>query len=101
MRLSSFLRNRHLDTCPTPSRQLDTLRPVTRVLGLPLIKQNEMHALSRLELDYARNRFLVVQCEDYADRLLPDAGLIKTKVVRASDLEALTVSPLTDEFLKV
>ena len=31
-RLSSFLRNLHL---PNPSRQPDTLRPVTRVLGLP------------------------------------------------------------------
>jgi hypothetical protein len=64
------------------------------------IKHPGLHALSQLELDYARNRFLV-QCEDYADRILPDTGLIKTKVVRAHDHEALKVPYLSDPFLKV
>lgn len=106
--LAKWFEERHTPTLEIPHITASTMEAWTaleRKLGRfitldQVIKQNEMHALSRLELDYARNRFLV-QCEDYAERLLPDAGLIKTKVVRASDLEALTVSPLTDEFLKV
>ena len=47
-----------------------------------------------------RNRFLV-QCEDYADRILPDASLIKTKVVRMKDVEKVAVPYLDDPFFKV
>jgi hypothetical protein len=53
-----------------------------------------------MELDYVRNRFLV-QCEDYADRILPDASLIKTKVVRMKEVGKVAVSYLDDPFFKV
>src|SRR5271157_4126024 len=59
-----------------------------------------IHELSRMELDYVRNRFLV-QCEDYADRILPDTSLIKTKVSRMKDVEKVAVSYLDDPFFKV
>ena len=56
--------------------------------------------LRRMELDYVRNRFLV-QCEDYADRILPDTSLIKTKVFRMKEVEKVAVSYLDDPFFKV
>jgi hypothetical protein len=59
-----------------------------------------IHELSRMELDYARNRFLV-QFEDFADRLLPDPALIKNKVLRLKEMEKAVVSPLDDPFFKV
>jgi len=53
-----------------------------------------------MELDYVRNRFLV-QCEDYADRILPDTSLIKTKVFRMKEVGKVAVSYLDDPFFKV
>jgi hypothetical protein len=63
-------------------------------------KHPGIHELSRMELDYVRNRFLV-QCEDYADRILPDTSLIKTKVFRMKEVEKVAVSYLDDPFFKV
>jgi hypothetical protein len=63
-------------------------------------KHPGIHELSRMELDYVRNRFLV-QCEDYADRILPDTSLIKTKVVRMKDVGKVAVKYLDDPFFKV
>jgi hypothetical protein len=59
-----------------------------------------LHELSRLELDYARNRFLV-QFEDFADRILPDPSLIKNRVFRPKEMEKAAVSYLDDPFFKV
>jgi hypothetical protein len=55
-RLSSFLRNLDL---PNSSRQPDTLRPVTRVLGLPHPGECEVLVGIRCELRGATNRLPV------------------------------------------
>jgi hypothetical protein len=55
--------------------------------------------LSQRELAYLRHRFLV-QCEDFADWLLPNSSLIKNKVVRpAAAVAAPEVEFLTDPLL--
>jgi hypothetical protein len=58
-----------------------------------------LHDLSRMELDYVRNRFLV-QCEDFADRIVPDVNLIKTKVFRSLKSAKPEVSRWDDPLLK-
>ena len=42
-----FRRFCEIETCPTPSRQPDTLRLVTRVLGLPLDEDTSINAAPR------------------------------------------------------
>jgi hypothetical protein len=63
-------------------------------------KATGLHELSQMELDYARSRFLV-QCEDFAERLLPDVNLIKAKAFRTKEAEKSEVSYLSDPFFKV
>jgi hypothetical protein len=64
-------------------------------------KAHGIHELFQMDLGYARNRFLV-QCEDYADRLLPDVSLIKNRVSRTgkSAQKPEVVSHLNDPFFK-
>jgi hypothetical protein len=60
-----------------------------------------LHELIRMELNHARSTFMV-QCEDFADLILPDVNLIKTKVSRVKEQEKQAeVSYLNDPFFKV
>jgi hypothetical protein len=61
-------------------------------------RQSELHELSRHELAFLRDRFLV-QCEDAAHRLLPDAGIIKKRVERLHETTAEKIDRFSDPFL--
>jgi hypothetical protein len=105
---ADWLAERHTPTMKIPYVTTPTMEAWERLevkLGHSLmldevIKHPDMHELSRLELDYVRNRFLV-QCEDYANRILPSAELIKAKVFRMKEVEKTQVSYLDDPFFKV
>jgi hypothetical protein len=60
--------------------------------------QKELHELSRYELSFLRDRFLV-QCEDAAGFLLPDLSLIKNKVERPRETKSQKVTRFSDPFL--
>jgi hypothetical protein len=75
-------------------------RQLERFIPLDEARESDgLHDLSRMELDYFRNRFLV-QCEDWADWILPDSNLIKNKVVRTSKRKFSRVNPLTNPLLR-
>ena len=61
-------------------------------------EQKELHELSRYELAFLRDRFFV-QCEDAAACLLPNAGLIQTRVERLRDSPAAKIDRFSDPFL--
>jgi hypothetical protein len=61
-------------------------------------EQNELHELSRYELAFLRDRFLV-QCEDAADCLLSDASLIRRRVERLYEAPAEKIDRFSDPFL--
>jgi hypothetical protein len=61
-------------------------------------EQNELHELSRYELEFLRDRFLV-QCEDAADCLLSDASLIQRRVERLHEAPAEKIDRFSDPFL--
>lgn len=68
---------------------------------LPLAEacqQKELQELSRYELGFLRDRYLV-QFEDYASQVLPDINLIKNKVARLGGPRTETQDPLSDPFL--
>jgi len=58
----------------------------------------ELHELSRFELQFLRNRFLV-QFEDFAGYLLPDTSLIKNKVSRFRETTQQKVDRVNDPLL--
>jgi hypothetical protein len=58
----------------------------------------ELHELSRFELQFLRNRFLV-QFEDFAGYLLPDTSLIKNKVSRFRETTQQKVDRFNDPLL--
>jgi hypothetical protein len=58
----------------------------------------ELHELSRYELGFLRDRFLV-QCEDAAGYLLPDVALIKNRVERPRESKIQKVDRFSDPFL--
>jgi hypothetical protein len=60
--------------------------------------QKELHELSRYELSFLRDRFLV-QCEDAAGFLLPEVGLIKNKVERPRESKTQKIDRFSDPFL--
>jgi hypothetical protein len=95
----------------TPVLRLPTVTAVTmnawealenklkRYLSLDQARQQkELHELSRYELTFLRDRFLV-QCEDAAHRLLPDAGIIKKRVERLYEGQAEKIDRFSDPFL--
>lgn len=85
-------------TSPTMDAWEAIERKIGQYLTLDEVRSHlMMHDLCRLELDYVRNRFLV-QCEDFADRLLPDVSLLKNKVSRPKEMQTVAIEPLTDEF---
>ena len=57
-----------------------------------------LHELSRHELGFLRDRFLL-QFEDFAGHVLPDAALIKNKVARLTELRTETPDALSDPLL--
>jgi hypothetical protein len=57
-----------------------------------------LHELSRHELGFLRDRFLL-QFEHFARHVLPDAALIKNKVARLSELRTETPDALSDPLL--
>jgi hypothetical protein len=61
-------------------------------------EQKELHELSRYELSFLRDRFLV-QCEDATHVLIPDVGLIKTKVERPRETRNQKIDRFSDPFL--
>src|SRR6516164_1170665 len=95
----------------TPILRLPTVTAITmngwealenklkRYLSLDQVRQQkELHELSRYELTFLRDRFLV-QCEDAAHRLLPDAGIIKKRVERLYEGQAEKIDRFSDPFL--
>jgi hypothetical protein len=61
-------------------------------------QQKELHELSRYELTFLRDRFLV-QCEDAAGCLLPDTSLIQTRVERLREAPVENIDRFSDPFL--
>jgi hypothetical protein len=55
-------------------------------------QQKELHELSRHELGFLRDRFLV-QFEDFASHVLPDKNLVKNKVARSIGPRTETLDP--------
>ena len=74
-------------------------RKLKRYLPLEEAHQHkELHELSRCELSFLRDRFLV-QFEDFAGHLVPDLNLVKNKVVRSIGPRPESHDPLSDPFL--
>jgi hypothetical protein len=95
----------------TPTVKLPTVTAVTmnsweqlenrlkRYLSLDEARTaKELHELSRYELSFLRDRFLV-QCEDAAGFLLPDVSLIKNKVERLRETRSEKVDRFNDDLL--
>jgi hypothetical protein len=61
-------------------------------------EQKELHELSRYELEFLRDRFLV-QCEDAAGSLLPDLGMMQKKVERLYEAPTEKIDRFSDPFL--
>jgi hypothetical protein len=57
-----------------------------------------LHELNRHEFGFLRDRFLL-QFEDFAEHVLPDAAVIKNKVARLTELRTETRDALSDPFL--
>ena len=74
-------------------------RKLKRYLPLEEASQHqELHELSRYELGFLRDRFLV-QFEGFAGQVLPDINLVKKKITRSNEPRTETQDPLTDPFL--
>ncbi|MGA8658074.1 MAG: hypothetical protein WB586_18175 [Chthoniobacterales bacterium] len=74
-------------------------RKLKRYLPLEEACQHEeLHELSRYELGFLRDRFLV-QFEDLAGQVLPDSNLVKNKVARPIGQGTESQDPLSDPFL--
>ena len=100
-----------LEKRATPIVRLPTVTAVTmnawealenklkRYLSLDQTReQKELHELSRYELAFLRDRFLV-QCEDAAGCLLPDTSLIQTRVERLCETPIEKIDRFSDPFL--
>jgi len=106
MALSAWLAERSTPTIRIPAITALTMnawetleRKLKRYVPLEEIRQQkELHELSRYELGFLRDRFLV-QFEDYASRVVPDINLVRTKVVRASGSQTERHDPLSDPLL--
>ena len=61
-------------------------------------RQKDLHELSRYELQFLRNRFLV-QFEDFAGHLLPDTSLIKNRVARCREISQQKIDRFIDPLL--
>jgi hypothetical protein len=105
--ISAWLHERSTPTIRIPAVTATTMnawqnleRQLERFVPLDEAKESEgLHDLSRMELDYFRNRFLV-QFEDWADWILPDSNLIKNRVTRVSKRKFSRVNPLTNPLLR-
>ena len=74
-------------------------RKLKRYLSLSeACQQKELQELSRYELGFLRDRFLV-QFEDCASQILPDINLVKNKVALLVGPQTETQDPLSDPFL--
>lgn len=74
-------------------------RKLKRYLPLEEASQHqELHELSRYELGFLRDRFLV-QFEGFAGQVLPDINLVKKKIARSIEPRTETQDPLSDPFL--
>ena len=104
--LSAWLAERSTPTLRIPAITALTMnawealeRKLKRYLPLEeACQQKELHELSRYELGFMRDRFLV-QFEDYASQVLPDINLVKNKVARLIGAQTETQDPLSDPFL--
>jgi hypothetical protein len=104
--LSAWLAERSTPTLRIPAITALTMnawealeRKLKRYLPLSeACQQKELHELSRYELGFLRDRFLV-QFEDYASQILPDINLVKNKVARLVGARTETQDPLSDPFL--
>ena len=105
--INAWLEERSTPTIRIPAVTAATMnawqnleRQLERFVPLDEAKDSEaLHDLSRMELDHFRNRFLV-QFEDWADWILPDANLIKNRVTRVSKRKANRINPLTNRLLR-
>jgi hypothetical protein len=105
--LSAWLEERSTPTLQIPTITAPTMnawealeRKLKRHLPLEEARgQKELHELSRYELGFLRDRFLV-QFEDFASHLLPDKNLVKNQVVRPIGSRTEIHDPLTDPFLR-
>jgi hypothetical protein len=104
--LGNWLKERNTPTLSIPTVTAVTMNgwealedKMKRYLSLDevcLLK--ELHELSRFELQFLRNRFLV-QFEDFAGYLLPDTSLIKNKVSRLRETTQQKVDRFNDPLL--
>ena len=105
--INSWLQERSTPTIRVPAVTAATMnawqnleRQLERFVPLDEVTTSSgLHDLSRMELDYFRNRFLV-QFEDWADWVVPDANLIKNKVSRATKRKVSRIDPLTNPLLR-
>jgi hypothetical protein len=104
--LGNWLRQRN-----TPTLRIPTVTAVTmnawealedklkRYVSLDEVcRQKELHELSRYELQFLRNRFLV-QFEYCAGQLLPDTSLIKNRVSRCRETTQQKIDRFNDPLL--
>jgi hypothetical protein len=104
--LGNWLRQRN-----TPMLRIPTITAVTmngwealedklkRYVSLDEVcRQKDLHELSRYELQFLRNRFLV-QLEDFAGHLLPDTSLIKNRVARCRETSQQKIDRFNDPLL--
>ena len=104
--LGNWLKERKTPTLSIPTVTAVTMNAwealedkIKRYLSLDEVCwQKELHELSRFELQFLRNRFLV-QFEDFAGRLLPDTALIKNKVSRFRETTQQKVDRFNDPLL--
>jgi hypothetical protein len=104
--LASWLEERSTPTIQVPAVTAVTMNAwerlenkLKRYLSLDEARnQKELHELSRYELSFLRDRFLV-QCEDAAGFLLPDVGLIKNRVERPRETKNQKVDRFNDDLL--
>jgi hypothetical protein len=104
--LGNWLKERNTPTLHIPTVTAVTMNAgealedkIKRYLSLDEVcRQTELHELSRYELQYLRNRFLV-QFEDFAGHLLPDTSLIKNRVSRFRETTQQKIDRFNDPLL--
>ena len=104
--LGNWLKERNTPTLHIPTVTAVTMNAwealedkLKRYLSLDEVcRQKDLHELSRYELQFLRNRFLV-QFEDFAKHLLPDTSLIKNRVARCRETTQQKIDRFNDPLL--
>jgi hypothetical protein len=104
--LGNWLKERNTPTLHIPTVTAVTMNAwealedkLKRYLSLDEVcRQKDLHELSRYELQFLRNRFLV-QFEDFAGHLLPDTSLIKNRVARCRETTHQKIDRFNDPLL--